>query len=120
MVRALFPLLLCCIAAGSAAEANQTVLSSTAPYWQVGVRDDALSRACSLNEFGPLHPGDLTARFSGAQGDGLLDVAKGTGLNLRDPNHLAKPTEDYFFRNVGTTSCEVLVGGRKGAKSAGP
>ena len=47
------------------------------------------------------------------------DVAKGTGVNLRDPKRLAKRNEDYFFRNVGTTSCEVLVSGRKGAKSAG-
>lgn len=98
--------------------AGQTVLRSKAPYWQVGVRDDDLSRACSLNEFTPAHPGDLLARFTGPDGAGVLDVAKGTGLNLHDPRHLAKATEDYFFRNVGTTSCEVLVGGRRGAGRA--
>ncbi len=96
------------------AEASQTVLVSKAPYWNVGVRDDDLSRACSLNKFGPAHPGDLLARFTGEQGGAILDVAKGSGLNLRDPNRLAKRNEDYFFRNVGTTSCEVLVGGRNG------
>jgi len=45
----------------------------------------------------------------------LLDVAKGSGNNLRDPKHLAKANEDYFFRNAATTSCEVLVGGRGGS-----
>jgi hypothetical protein len=109
--------LLLCVAAAKA-DAGEIVLTSKSPYWQVGVRDDALSRACSLNEFGPLHPGDLVARFTGPEGGALLDVAKGTGVNLRDPKHLALPNEDYFFRNVGTTSCEVLVGGRKGGKTA--
>jgi hypothetical protein len=112
-------LILCCLSLiPLPAWAGQTVLTSTAPYWQVGVRDDDLSRACSLNEFTPAHPGDLLARFTGPDGAAVLDVAKGTGLNLRDPKHRAKPSEDYFFRNVGTTSCEVLVGGRKGARHA--
>jgi hypothetical protein len=106
------------LAAAVAAEAAQVVVKSKLPYWQVGERDDGLSRACSLNQFGPLRPGDLLAEFTGPDGSALLDVAKGSGLNLRDPQHLAKPTEDYFFRNVGTTSCEVLVGGRKKRRTA--
>jgi hypothetical protein len=109
--------LLAALAVAGTAEASQVVVKSKLPYWQVGERDDTLSRACSLNEFGPLRPGDLMAEFTGSDGSALLDVAKGSGLNLRDPRHLAKPTEDYFFRNVGTTSCEVLVGGRKKRKS---
>jgi len=113
---AIVPLLL---ALGSGAEAGEVVLTSQAPYWEVGVRDNDLSRACSLNRFEPLHPGDLVARFVGPVGGALLDVAKGTGLNLRDPTHLAKRNEDYFFRNTGTTSCEVLVGGRKGVVKPG-
>ena len=100
--------------------AGETVLTSPSPYWQVGQRDEALSRACALEQFGPAHPGDLLARFTGKEGPGVLDVAKGTGLNLRDPRHLAKRKEDYFFRNVGTTSCEVLVGGRAGSKPLKP
>jgi hypothetical protein len=100
--------------------AGEIVLASKEPYWQVGVRDNDLSRACSLNDFGPKHPGDLLARFTGPEGGATLDVAKGTGLNLRDPKHLAKRNEDYFFRNVGTTSCEVLVGGRKRAAAPAP
>jgi len=118
MMRAMLLLLLTAAAGTGAAQASEVVLTSKAPYWQVGERDDGLSRACSLDQFGPQHPGDLVARFTGKDGSALLDVAKGTGVNLRDPNHLAKPTEDYFFRNVGTTSCEVLVGGRKKKKQA--
>jgi hypothetical protein len=110
-------LLLPALLAAAQARAGQVLVTSKAPYWQVGVRDDDLSRACSLNNFGPRRPGDLVARFIGPVGAALLDVAKGTGVNLHDPKHLAKRNEDYFFRNVGTTSCEVLVGGRKGAKS---
>jgi hypothetical protein len=105
------------IAAAGPAWAGTVVLTSKAPYWNVGVRDDELSLECSLNQFGPLHPGELVARFVGPQGTALLDVAKGNGLNLRDPKHLARSEEDYFFRNVGTTSCEVLVGGRRAAKA---
>jgi hypothetical protein len=111
-------LLFCCVLAGGEAAASEVVLTSKSPYWDVGVRDDNLSRACSLNQFGPQHTGQLVARFTGGQGGAVLDIAKGTGVNLRDPGHLAKPTEDYFFRNVGTTSCEVLVGGRKGIVNA--
>jgi hypothetical protein len=106
--------------AAGPAGASETVLTSKSPYWMVGVRDDDLSRACSLLQFGPLHQGDLVARFTGREGGALLDVAKGTGLNLRDPLHLAVRNEDYFFRNVGTTSCEVLVGGRNGPRVARP
>jgi hypothetical protein len=118
LIRVLLSLLPALLAAGQAV-AGVVVLTSKAPYWQVGVRDEDLSRACSLNTFGPKYPGDFVARFIGPVGGGMLDVAKGTGVNLRDPKRLAKRNEDYFFRNVGTTSCEVLVSGRKGAKSAG-
>ncbi len=102
------------LAMPSSASATQTVLTSKSPYWAVGVRDDTLSRACALNKFGPARAGAYVARFTGPEGGALLDVAKGSGTNLRDPNHLAVRNEDYFFRNAGTTSCEVLVGGRGG------
>ena len=108
------PLLLLLYAAPRA-EASTVVLTSSAPYWQVGVRDNELSRACSLDTFGPKRLGALVARFTGPEGPALLDVAKGSGNNLRDPKHLAKRNEDYFFRNAATTSCEVLVGGRGGS-----
>jgi hypothetical protein len=117
MPKRLLPLtFLALFAAAGPAQAGLVVLTSKAPYWKVGARDDELSLECSLDQFSPLHPGELVARFVGPQGTALLDVAKGSGLNLRDPKHLARPNEDYFFRNVGTTSCEVLVGGRHTVK----
>jgi hypothetical protein len=112
--------LVACCAFQPPALAGTVVVTSSAPYWQVGVRDNDLSRACSLNIFGPARLGALVARFTGPDGPALLDVAKGSGNNLRDPKHLAKPNEDYFFRNAATTSCEVLVGGRGGGAPATP
>jgi hypothetical protein len=112
--RSILPLLVV-VALGTVpdpASASQVVVMSKAPYWTVGERDNDLSRACSLNDFGPTRLGELVARFIGAEGPAVLDVAKGSGRNLRDPKRKAKPNEDYFFRNAGTTSCEVLVGGR--------
>jgi hypothetical protein len=94
------------------AAAEHVVLVSKSPDWQVGERDAALSRACALGRFGPAQVGGYTARFTGPKGPGFLDVAKGSGLNLLDTDHHAKPWEDYFFRSAGTSSCEVFVGGR--------
>jgi len=92
----------------------ESVFTSKYPYWKVGPRDDALSKACALNRFNLVDPPRLTARFRGKDGPETLGVAKGSGLNLRDPDRRAKPTEDYYFRGHGTTGCEVFVGGRKG------
>lgn len=111
---ALSTLALCLTAYTAAAE--QVVLTSKAPYWQVGERDATLSRACALGRFGPVHIGAFVARFTGHEGADFLDIAKGTGLNLMDSDHRAKPREDYFFRGAGTSSCEVFVGGRRGPK----
>jgi hypothetical protein len=112
--RLILPLLVAMALCATASEAGatQTVLTSKAPYWTVGDRDNELSRACSLNDFGPRRLGELVARFTGMEGPAVLDVAKGSGRNLHDPKRRAKRSEDYFFRNAGTTSCEVLVGGR--------
>ena len=101
------------------ARAETVVLTSKKPYWAVGVRDDKMSRACSLSRFNPKRSDRLVARFVGTDGADTLAIAKGNGSNLYDPGHLAKPIEDYFFRNQGTTSCEVYVGGR-GATSPPP
>jgi hypothetical protein len=96
-----------------AARAQQTVITSKSPYWKVGVADEALSKACATGRFGLKNPKRYIARFIGPEGGGVLGIAKGTGLNLRDPGHLAKPNEDYFFHAHGSTSCAVYVGGRK-------
>jgi hypothetical protein len=112
MSRTLMLLALLVMIAGSAS-AGQVVLTSKAPYRDVGAYDDNLSHLCALGKFAPARPGSLIARFIGPDAPGVLDVAKGTGLNLIDRNHRARPQEDYFFHEAGTTSCEVLVGGRK-------
>jgi hypothetical protein len=96
------------------ARAEDVVLSSNKPYWAVGVRDDKMSRACSLQRFNLKRTDKLVARFTGKEGADTLAIGKGNGNNLYDPEHLSKPTEDYYFRNQNTTSCEVYVGGRPG------
>ena len=50
-------------------------------------------------------------------GVAVLGIAKGNGLNLRDLDHL---TEDRFFRDNGTGSCEVFAGRRKVVRPATP
>jgi len=102
------------VAAALPAHAEQVLFVSKKPYWSVGVRDPSLSRDCSLGRFNVRRSDTLVARFAGKEGADTLGIAKGTGLNLYDPTHKAKPTEDYYFRNHNTTSCEVFVGGRKG------
>lgn len=92
----------------------EILVKSKQPYWKVGPRDEALSRACSLNRFNLARPERYQARFSGPEGSDTLGIGKGTGANLYDPDKRRKPAEDYYFRNHGTTECEVYVGGRKG------
>jgi hypothetical protein len=114
--------MLLCAALGRSpapARGETVVVTSKQPYWKAGVRDPVLSRECSLGRFNLARADRLVARFTGKEGADTLGVAKGTGLNLRDPDHRAKPEEDYFFRNQGTTSCEVFVGGRKGPPPKG-
>jgi hypothetical protein len=107
------------IAAALPARGETVAVASKKPYWQVGVRDEALSRECSLGRFNLQRTDRLVARFSGKDGAETLGIAKGTGFNLYDPDHHRKPNEDYYFRAQNTTSCEVFVGGRKkGAKPA--
>jgi hypothetical protein len=100
---------------GALPASAEVLLTSKAPYWKVGPRDVALSKLCGMGRFNVAAPERWTARFIGKEGAETLVVAKGTGENLRDPDKKAKPKEDYFFRNHGTTDCEVFVGGRKGA-----
>jgi hypothetical protein len=98
------------------ARGDTVVLTSKRPYWAVGVRDDRLSRACSLQRFNLKRTDNLVARFIGPEGADTLAIGKGNGRNIFDPEHLGKRTEDYYFHNQNTTSCEIFVGGRgKGA-----
>jgi hypothetical protein len=100
------------------ARAETVLLVSKSPYWKVGVQDDKLSRACSLGRFNLIRSDKFVARFEGPVGADTLAIGRGRGTNLRDPDHLSKVTEDYYFRNQNTTSCEVFVGGRRGRPSA--
>jgi hypothetical protein len=100
------------VLSGMPARATETVLRSDAPYQQIGPRDQTLSRACAIGRFNQYQIDRYIVRLRGKTGAAVLGVAKGSGLNLRDPGHLAKSAEDYFFREDGTSSCEVFVGGR--------
>ncbi|HWK45849.1 MAG TPA: hypothetical protein VNT30_14100 [Stellaceae bacterium] len=108
----LFVLAACLSGASSGASATETVVNSQRPYWKVGDSDKSLSTACAIGNFNEREPGRYNARFFGKQGGMVLGIAKGTGFNLYDPNHMAKRTEDYFFRYSGSTACQVFVGGR--------
>ena len=89
------------------------MIDTKSPYPEVGPRDQNLSRACSIGRFNQRQIGRFVVRFHAKEkGAAVLGIAKGTGVNLRDPDHMALTTEDYFFRNDGTSSCEVFVGGR--------
>ena len=102
------------------AMATETVLDSQSPYWEVGPRDQALSKACILGRFNQHQIGRYIVQLHAKKDNGaaVLGVAKGTGINLRDLDHRANPAEDYFFLDDGTSSCEVFVGGRKANATA--
>ena len=106
----------------SGAFATETVIDSNSPYWEVGSRDPALSKACVLGRFNQQQIGRYIVRLHAKKDDGaaVLGIAKGSGLNLRDPDHRANAAEDYYFRDDGTSSCDVFVGGRKAGSKAGP
>ena len=114
---------LCCaglVLAGTAF-ATENVLDSNSPYWTIGPRDQVLSKACSVGRFNEVQIGRYVVRLHAKKGGAaVLGIAKGNGLNLRDLDHLAEATEDYFFRDDGTSSCEVFVGGRKVVRPATP
>lgn len=94
--------------------ATENLLDSQSPYWEAGPRDQKLSQACSLGRFNERQMGRYIVRLHAkAGGAAVLGVAKGGGLNLYDPDKLAVATEDYMFRQDGTSACQVFVGGRK-------
>ncbi|HVJ53389.1 MAG TPA: hypothetical protein VM689_13060 [Aliidongia sp.] len=102
-------LLLAAIA--SPAAATQKLMDSQSNYWEAGKRSPELSHACSVSRFNEDQIGRYVVRLHAKNGGAaVLGVAKGNGFNLSDPDHLAKPGEDYMFRNDGTSDCEVFVG----------
>jgi hypothetical protein len=107
-------LFLVLLALPTAAMATEKLLDSQAPYWEAGARDQKLSQACSLGRFNERQMGRYIVRLHAKSGGAaVLGVAKGNGINLYDPDKLAVVTEDYMFRQDGTSACEVFVGGRK-------
>jgi hypothetical protein len=103
---------LAAVATPARAEMGKTLVHSTHPYWDVGDMDPDLGRLCATGKFNEVVIDRYVARFSGPKGPAVLGIAKGTGLNLRDPGHKAIKSEDYFFFADGTSSCAVYVGGR--------
>lgn len=104
--------LLCGVAllpAEAAAQGGDVLVRSRAPYWQVGHLSSELSQECRRNRFGERQAMRYRAVFDGPDGAGILGIAKGTGLNLYDPKGLARPDEDYFFADAGTSACTVYV-----------
>jgi hypothetical protein len=95
----------------AAALATEKVLDSESPYWDAGKRSPILSQACSLIRFNEKQIGRYIIRLHAKKGGAaVLGVAKGTGFNLVDLDHIAKINEDYFFKDDGTSNCEVFVG----------
>jgi hypothetical protein len=93
--------------AGAEATTPGLLFTSQSPYWKVGKIDPKLSALCALQRFNPVNPARLYARFAGPAGPNILAAAKGSGLNLHDPQHRGDPAKDYWFLLPETTSCEV-------------
>jgi len=108
--------LVCLGCAPAQAQVATTLVRSDHPYWDVGDMDPDLSRLCATGKFNEIVINRYVARFSGTKGADVLGIAKGTGLNLKDPGHKALKSEDYFFYQDGSSSCAVYVGGRQKKK----
>lgn len=83
------------------------VVRTQLPNWRVGDINQALSRQCSLGTFNQRVPYRYSAHFSGPRGAALVGGAKGTGLNLFDPQGKADPGRDYWFFRDRTSACVV-------------
>jgi hypothetical protein len=102
------------------APATEKLLDSDSPYWDAGKRSPILSRACAVGRFNESQIGRYIIRLHAKKGGAaVLGVAKGTGINLVDLDHIGKVNEDYFFKDDGTSNCEVFVGGSPPKEGAG-
>src|SRR4051812_45402445 len=84
------------------------VVRSDLAYWQVGDIDQALSRLCSVGKFNQRVPYRFVGHFKGPKGSAMLGAAKGTGLNLVDPQRKADKNHDYWFYRDRTADCIVF------------
>ncbi|CAK0750659.1 Secreted protein [Azospirillaceae bacterium] len=84
----------------------QIVILDRKKEWRnSGKVDQKLSQACAEGMFDEIVPKYYRAIFK----DGVLGVAFGHGLNLRDEKKLADPKKVYLFVSGDTTGCTVLV-----------
>ena len=81
---------------------------STAPYWEVGRRDNDLSRLCQIGLFNQKYTNRMYIQFSGKTGRGLTGIAK-KFWNLVDPLENALEEKTYHFYRDGTSQCIVFV-----------
>ena len=95
------------------------VVKTDFPYWQVGNIEQSLSRLCSVGKFNQRVPYRFAGHFKGPKGYALLGAAKGTGLNLFDPQHKADKNHDYWFYRDRTADCIVFSAQVKQAPAAG-
>ena len=83
------------------------------PYWKAGKRDEFLSNACQLGQFGTPSFNHLVVRFTAQEAPGLLQIVPPNhGHLLFDLRHLAQAGQTYYFRDSGLPSCEVWSTGR--------
>ncbi|NKD54554.1 MULTISPECIES: hypothetical protein [unclassified Haematospirillum] len=81
---------------------------SNAPYWDVGRRDNNLSRLCGLGRFNQKYKNRMYIQFSGDKGRGLTGIAL-KGWNLIDVDGKALDGKTYHFYRDGTSQCIVFV-----------
>lgn len=83
---------------------SHEVMKSDKPWRKAGQLDRKLSDACARGQFQEWKPLHYRAHFK----DGVLGVAKGNGINLKDPGHLADAAATYLFFAGDSTWCQVL------------
>ena len=81
--------------------------------------DQTLSRLCSVGKFNQRVPYRFVGHFKGPKGSAMLGAAKGSGLNLFDPQHKADKQHDYWFYRDRTADCIVFSAVVKPPAAAG-
>lgn len=81
---------------------------SNAPYWDVGRRDNELSRLCGLGRFNQKFTNRMYTQFSGDKGRGMTGIAL-KSWNLVDIDKKALEGKTYHFYRDGTSQCIVFV-----------
>lgn len=112
MLLAVFGGVACCFLGGRSVwawDGNARIYAkSTAPYWEVGRRDNDLSRLCQIGLFNQKYINRMYIQFAGKEGRGITGIAKRT-WNLADPLGNALEENTYHFYRDGTSQCVVFV-----------